>query len=109
MIDEHLSPEEQELLREQQNAAKLAANQLRDDIRYLMGTRSGRRIAWNLLSRAGIFHTNLAAEPISMARQEGRRSIGLELMAMLMQACPEQYGKMANENTQPPPTGNPTT
>ena len=105
-MDEHLSQEEQETLRERADAATLAANQLRDDIRHLMGTRAGRRVAWDLLGRAGIFHSSYSESSKAMAYREGRRSLGLEYLTLISQHCPEQYDKMMTENRSKPTTGN---
>lgn len=105
-MDEHLSPEEQEILRERTQAATLAANQLRDDIRQLMGTKSGRRVTWDLLARAGIFLSSFSTDALAMAHREGRRSLGLEYLALISLHCPEQYDKMMAENRTKPATGN---
>jgi hypothetical protein len=37
----------------------------------------------DLLSFCGVFSPNLAAEPLEMARNEGRRLVGLRILGML--------------------------
>lgn len=97
-MDEHLSLDEQELLRERARAATLAANQLRDDLRNMMATQFGRRLVWDLLSRAGVYLSSYSESDKAMAYREGRRSLGLEYLGLLSAHCPEQYDQMNREN-----------
>lgn len=85
---------------EQQKAEKLAADQLKNDVRAVMNTHEGRRFAWHLLEQAGIYRSSYSHEPQAMAFNEGRRSSGLQLMGILTTHCPEQYAKMAAEQSE---------
>lgn len=88
---------DEEELAKQKKAEQLATVQMRDDVRKLMGTVPGRRVVWYLLEQFGIFRTSYSSEALAMAFSEGRRSAGLELMALVCTFCPEQYDKMARE------------
>ena len=86
-----------ELLTEAERADKLAAIQMRGDIRNLMGTQAGRRLAWYLLSQFGIFNDGFSSDALIMAHNSGRRSCGLQLLHLIEAYAPEQYDKMAKE------------
>lgn len=65
----------------------------------LMSTQSGRRMAHQLLARAGVFHTSFApGDPHVTSFNEGKRSIGLYLLAMITEHTPTQYPLMLKEN-----------
>lgn len=97
-MDEHLSPEEQELSREREETAKLTAIQLRDDIRVVMASEAGRRICWSLLTGAGVFRTSFSTDAVQMAFNEGRRNEGLKLLTLLQLHCPHDYLRMQAEH-----------
>ena len=46
-------------------------------------TENGRRLVWRLLSHCGIYRDIHEEEPVEMARQLGRRSVGLWLLQVL--------------------------
>lgn len=89
--------DDQQALEDQARADKLAGVQMKADVRNLMGTAAGRRVVWYLLEQFGIFRTSYSSEALAMAFSEGRRSAGLEVMALVCTFCPEQYDKMARE------------
>lgn len=69
-----------------------------EDIRAQMATEVGRRIVHGQLERAGVFRSTFAAgAPDITAFQEGQRSQGLALLAVVMAACPNQYIRMTEE------------
>lgn len=92
--------EDEEIQAAQRKAEKLAADQVKNDARAVMSTHEGRRFAWYLLSQAGIYRSSYSSDPLAMAYNEGQRNNGLQLMALLTAHCPEQYAKMANEQTE---------
>jgi hypothetical protein len=67
-----------------------------DDIKWLMGSRRGRRIVWRLLERTGVFRSSFTGNSETFFR-EGMRNVGLMLMAQINEACPEQYTQMVQE------------
>lgn len=67
------------------------------DLRFLMSSKNGRRIACRLLGEMGVWQSSFNSDALQMAFREGRRSIGLSLTAKLMNACPENYFLMLEE------------
>lgn len=88
-------------IRKQEKAARLADRARAEVITSIMSTVSGRAWLWDHLSGAHCFHTtHVPADPLGSAFQEGRRSLGLELLSDIMRACPDSYiqaMKEANE------------
>lgn len=66
------------------------------DIKRLLGTDWGRRILWRVLTDAGVFRTSFRLNN-EMAYLEGRRSVGLDLIAQANEASPENYILMLEE------------
>jgi hypothetical protein len=64
---------------------------------WLMSDARGRRFMWNLLGRAGVFRISMAPNPLVTAFNEGRRDLGLGLIADMTRLCPGQYGVMQSE------------
>lgn len=69
-----------------------------DAVVFLVGTAPGRRVAWRLLESAGVFRLSYAGNPHETAFREGRRSIGLELLALIVNHMPHSYAAMLSEN-----------
>jgi hypothetical protein len=69
------------------------------DIRWLMESKQGRRIAWRLLDRAGVFRLSFDTEPLVMAFREGARNEGLRVLARIHELCPDRYPQMMREMT----------
>lgn len=68
----------------------------KDDFRWLMQDKRGRRFVWRLLETAGVFRTTFRTSS-EMAFLEGQRNMGLVLIAEINELCPEQYAVMLNE------------
>ena len=71
----------------------------RDDTKWLMSTRRGRRIVWRQLERAGVFRISFNTNAMQMAFNEGTRNEGLKLLVTVQAACPDQYTLMLQEQT----------
>ncbi|NDD53499.1 endopeptidase [bacterium] len=68
-----------------------------EDLKWVMGNKRGRRFAWRLLDRAGIYRTSFTGNSTTFFN-EGMRNIGLMLVADIHEACPEAYALMIKEN-----------
>ena len=68
-----------------------------DDLKWIMSNKRGRRFAWRLLDRAGIYRTSFTGNSTTFFN-EGMRNIGLMLVADIHEACPEAYALMIKEN-----------
>lgn len=89
--------EDEQILTAEAEASKLAAERLRRGVLYMMGHRSGRHLAWHLLSQYGVFSEGFSENPQVLARASGRRSAGLQLMQLIDAFAPEKYAKMMDE------------
>ena len=85
---------------------RLSQEQEAADVRWLLKHRQGRRIAWRLLERAGVYRLSFNTNAMSMAFAEGNRNFGLALLTQIHRLCPEQYPVMLAENA---PKDAPTT
>ncbi|MBK8772248.1 MAG: endopeptidase [Rhizobiales bacterium] len=70
-----------------------------EDIRWLMSGPRGRRIAYRFLERAGIWQSSFTGNSETFFR-EGRRDMGLQLLASINTTCPDAYAKMIEEARQ---------
>jgi hypothetical protein len=79
-------------IRAQEKAAALRDRERREIISQIMVSRAGRSWLWDRLSETSIFSsTHVAGDALASAFQEGRRSVGLSLLADLMAYCPDQF------------------
>lgn len=86
-----------EMARRQKDEAKKAA----EDFLAIMDSPPGRRYIWRLLGQAGVFHSSFTGNSETFFR-EGKRAIGLWVMADIDRLCPEKYALMVRENQQQP-------
>ncbi len=75
---------------------KLAQQIEAEDLKWLMGSKRGRRIVWRLLERTGVFRSSFTGNSETFFR-EGMRNVGLLLMAQVNETCPEHYTSMVQE------------
>lgn len=78
---------------------KLAKDTEESDLKWLMGSKRGRRIVWRLLDRAGVFRLSFNTNAMTMAFNEGNRNYGLHVLAQIHATCPELYAAMTKEQT----------
>lgn len=69
-----------------------------NDLIWLMSERTGRRIVYRLLGDAGVYVGSHTGEALGTAFNEGKRAIGLKLLATLNENCAEQYVLMLKEH-----------
>jgi hypothetical protein len=81
----------------QPDKAALQAQQA-EDMKWLAGHPQGRRIAWRLLERAGVFRSTFNTNAMTMAANEGGRSLGLFLLDELLEASPGVLTRMMQEH-----------
>lgn len=79
--------------------AKLARESEEADLKWLMGSKRGRRIVWRQLERAGVFRLSFNTNAMQMAFAEGNRNEGLRMLAQIHALCPELYPVMVKEAT----------
>jgi hypothetical protein len=76
---------------------KLATENEQADIKWLMGSKRGRRIVWRLLNQSGVFRLSFNTNAMQMAFAEGNRNFGNRTFSMIHQLCPELYPVMVKE------------
>lgn len=69
-----------------------------DDLRWLMGTKRGRRMMWRDLEKAGVFNSPFDTNAMTMAFKAGNKQAATEKLADIMQYCPEKWEMMLREN-----------
>jgi hypothetical protein len=82
-----------------EDRARLAAQQERADVKWLMSGKQGRRVVWRLLSQAGVFRSTFSTNAMQSAFNEGARNSGLLLLNQVHAVAPELYPQMVSENT----------
>lgn len=88
--------DEQEATRAKAESA-LKRKQQVEDFKWLMAHAQGRRIVSRLLEEAGVHRTSFNHSGSVMAYNEGRRHIGLFLLAEILEIAPESYTKLLKE------------
>lgn len=66
------------------------------DVLAVMSTLPGRRVMWELLSRAGVFRS-VWAQSALIHYNAGKQDFGHELMALLVKAGEDEYQQMERE------------
>ena len=84
-------------IRKAEKASRLADRARQEVIINLMSTTFGRAWLWDLLSSCHVFGQTFSPDPLMTAFGEGRRSVGLALLADVMLTCPDQYITAARE------------
>lgn len=79
-------------------ADKVVREQEAADLKWLMGSKRGRRIVWRQLESAGVFRLSFNTNAMQMAFAEGNRNGGLRTLAQIHTLCPELYPVMVKEN-----------
>lgn len=84
---------DEEQVREARKKEKRRSERDEQDILHVIAERPGRRLLWRFISDCGVFQSN----PVGNLFQEGRRDVGLKILAELMAAAPETYIQMMKE------------
>lgn len=69
-----------------------------NDLRYVMGSKQGRRFVYRQLSEAGVWRLSFSTDNAVMAFNEGNRNRGLSLLNELLETCPDRYTEMLAEH-----------
>jgi hypothetical protein len=81
-----------------QAQAELALQVEIDDLLWVMKHPQGRRFVWRQLSAAGLYRPSFTGDQATTFFNEGRRALGLQLLASLDAHCPEDYMRMLQEH-----------
>lgn len=69
----------------------------KSDIRFILKSPEGRRIYWNIMSETGVFRLSYNGDTNNTLYNEGRRSVGLNMLNNLLDAKPEAFSQMQQE------------
>ena len=83
-----------------QAKAALKRKQQVEDFKWLVAHAQGRRIVSRLLEESGVHRTSFNHSGSVMAFNEGKRHIGLFLMAEILEIAPESYMRLLKEYAQ---------
>ena len=70
----------------------------RNDIEFLLSSPQGRRFLWKLLSGCGIYELSYITDSDMTAFNEGRRSVGNNILADILDVNPDGYSALIKEN-----------
>jgi hypothetical protein len=76
---------------------RIAREQERADLKWLCGSKRGRRIVWRLLTQSGLFSSTFVSDALALAFAEGRRHYGGKILQAIHEDCPELYPVMVKE------------
>lgn len=79
--------------------AERYTEQLAWDVSALMVSESGRRLAWWVLSTAGIYHTSYRQNALEMAFVEGKRDLGLRFLDLIQKHASNEFLLMQQEQS----------
>lgn len=85
-------------VKERARVDRLREKQHREDITNLLKTPAFRRVLWNWLEFTGIYRETFDTNFGVMAKNEGRRSVGLMLVNDVLGADPTSLIKMMQEH-----------
>ncbi len=69
-----------------------------EDVKWLMNQKQGRRIVWRLLALAGVYQTSFNSSGSVTAFNEGKRNVGLVILADVHEHAPDESLVMLKEN-----------
>lgn len=78
-----------------------AAQQDAEDIKWLMASKQGRRVAWRLLARTKVFHNPFAAVDPQTNFSCGEMNVGQWFLAEVMEHSPDAFLQMFKERKKP--------
>lgn len=95
--DPHDLEGQRKALKDAEAKRKRDAEVDREDIKWLLSTKRGRRLVWRqMLAPCGIYRLSYTGNSDTYFR-EGQRSIGLATVARIHETCPDLYHLMQQE------------
>lgn len=96
--DDDFDPLDPEIEEERAKRRKDAEKQLLQDLKAVMGTKSGRRAFFWIFELCSMSKSVTSLQPLAMAIASGQRDIGLAVRARVETACPELLELMEKEH-----------
>jgi hypothetical protein len=80
-----------------QRKAELRGQILKEHVRNVLGTVAGRAVLWHILGQCNLYGTSYDPDRNLVDRKEGRRDVGLEILAMLEMVRPHAHVELMQE------------
>ena len=96
--DDDFDPLDPEIEEERAKRRKDAEKQLLQDLKVVMGPKSGRRAFFWIFELCSMSKSVTSLQPLAMAIASGQRDIGLAVRARVETACPELLELMEKEH-----------
>jgi hypothetical protein len=94
------SPEQVEAAIEAKKKAEIQRHNELQDLRAVLSTKEGRRLAWRILTWGGIFNYGYDGSGSHVYYEKGARDLTLKFLDEIMTANPELYFLMTRENSE---------
>ena len=88
---------EPEPARDPKNAKLAKRHAEANDIRWLMGSKQGRRVMARFVEHCGVYRSTFTGNSETFFK-EGMRNVGLFLVAEIQRHAPDAYAQMTNES-----------
>lgn len=98
-IDNTIDTSSVEQVKKRKSKAQLHQEQDRNDLEVVLSTVGGRNVLWKVLTSCGIYKSSYDGDPTATVFREGRRAVGLELLATILTTSPQAYADMSLEAT----------
>lgn len=82
---------------ERKRKDKRTDERAQDDLRAVLALPAGRRLLWRLLETCGTWKSSFHTSGQIFACNEGRRGVGVEMMAAIAEADPQAWIDMQQE------------
>lgn len=97
MTDERYDASDPKKVKAARKKEKFIDKTYLNDMKYILSLKQGRRLIWKYMENAGIFRTSFTGNSTTFFN-EGRRDIGLQILADVMAADPDKYILMSKES-----------
>lgn len=98
MTNHKVNAADPEQIREATAKEKLMIDQEAADMKAVLETPQGRRMLWRFMEASGVYTQSAVQSGSWTYFNEGRRCIGNMILSKILQAGPEYYLQMMNEN-----------
>lgn len=78
-------------------ARKRLKEREQSDLRKVLFSAEGRRFVWRVLGEAKVFHGCFSLNGLEMAKNEGKRDLGLFVLNDLLKSHPDAFAQMQRE------------
>ncbi|HXH24035.1 MAG TPA: hypothetical protein VNI78_02225 [Vicinamibacterales bacterium] len=97
MSEEEFNAADPKAVKERKRKEKREDEQAQEDLRELLRHPFGRRHLWRMLQKCHVWRSSFHPSGQQFAANEGRRSVGVELMSEIIEADPQAWIDMQQE------------